>query len=1002
MQQHQGEANSHHHPQAGASNSMLARPPLVGRHAEMDQLAAQLSRAAGRQGCAMFLVGEAGIGKTRLAHEALVLAHERGFLVLEGSAYALEGRLAYAPILAALGPFLRRLDSSRQARLVSGLPDLGRLFTDLRLPAPSPLGDPALEKTRLFEAVARLLERLARETPVLLFLDDLHWADPASIELLHYLARGIADQAVLVLGTYRAEEIDTARGLRQLLTSLRRAGLASEVALARLEPEAVAELAAGLLGGSAPGKLLALLGARAGGTPLFVEALIRTLVDADQLRKRGESWTLGTNPEPVLPPDIRDLILGRLQHLDATERRVLDLITVSGGSVPHIVLREAGEWPDEVLLEAVQRLYTTGLVVEGVDGAEVIYIITHPLIQEVAYAELPEMARRRAHAAIAFALERVRPDDLDRLARHYQAAGSQVDAHRALEVLLAAGERAYGLYANDQAAQYFGAALALMREDRRTQLLPSVLERLGEAWERVGETAAAITVWSEARTLHERMRNASALARLHRRLALAEWDRGHFDAAQAHLEAGLQALAGSEPSAELAELLHVRVILLGRRGDYEGVSASAQHLAALAEQLISRRVLAEAFLAQLRSFSANLNVVAARELAQRALTEAELADEPLLVQRAHDLLALFAYALGEHRVARNHAMLSLAVARQLGAPTLEVYPRNRLVSVNLMAGKWDEALRESAEVVALARRLGFARGIAGALGMRALVHVYCGDLDEATACLAEAHEIFGGGAMPDRNIFNQVALTEMLLALERADVTGIQATLSRLDQMLMATDFPLLAQALLAEAQVMVGEPERALTLAENLMAHTAPENGFAAALGSRIKGLAQQALGQPTEALPCLGQASRVFTAMEMPFDAARARLEWATLIAATDVALAVPALQESLDVFERLGARRYARRARRLLYKLGTRPRSTPHRSPGTTPLSSREIEIVRLVAEDLTNAEIAERLIISPRTVTTHLDRIYARLSINSRTALVRYAIEAGLVPPKDRTT
>ena len=120
--------------------------------------------------------------------------------------------------------------------------------------------------------------------------------------------------------------------------------------------------------------------------------------------------------------------------------------------------------------------------------------------------------------------------------------------------------------------------------------------------------------------------------------------------------------------------------------------------------------------------------------------------------------------------------------------------------------------------------------------------------------------------------------------------------------------------------------------------------------------------------------------------------------LLSFINTALAVSALQESLAVFEHLGARRYVRRARRLLYKLGTRPRSThrPHTSAPT--LSLRELEIVQLVAEDLTNAEIAERLIINPRTVTTHLDRIYSRLGINSRTALVRYAIEASLLPPK----
>src|ERR1700730_1200279 len=124
MQRDQREAIPQHHLQTGTSNSMLAWPALVGRSAEMDRLVAGLERVARRQGCVMFLVGEAGIGKTRLAHEALVLARERGFLVLEGSAYALEGRLAYAPILAAFGPFLRRLDSQHQARLVGGLPDL--------------------------------------------------------------------------------------------------------------------------------------------------------------------------------------------------------------------------------------------------------------------------------------------------------------------------------------------------------------------------------------------------------------------------------------------------------------------------------------------------------------------------------------------------------------------------------------------------------------------------------------------------------------------------------------------------------------------------------------------------------------------------------------------------------------------------------------------------------------------------------------------------------------
>ncbi len=267
-----------------------------------------------------------------------------------------------------------------------------------------------------------------------------------------------------------------------------------------------------------------------------------------------------------------------------------------------------------------------------------------------------------------------------------------------------------------------------------------------------------------------------------------------------------------------------------------------------------------------------------------------------------------------------------------------------------------------------------------------------------SACLAEAYQIFGGGTMFDHNIFRQVAVAEMMLALELADTAGVVAALSRLNQMLTPTDFPFLVLALLAEAQVMVGNPEQALNIVHDFMVQAPPENVFAIALANCIKGLAQQALGQTTEALASLNHAGSAFTAVEMPFEAARAHLEWAALVAANDTALAVPALLESLAVFEHLGSRRYVRHARRLLYKLGTRPRSTHHPHTSTSPLSPRELEIVLLVAKDMTNAEIAEQLIISQRTVTTHLDRIYTRLGINSRTALVLYAIEVGLLPPK----
>jgi DNA-binding CsgD family transcriptional regulator/tetratricopeptide (TPR) repeat protein len=965
--------------------------PLIGRGAEMARLRAALADAREGRGCAVFLSGEPGIGKTRLARELMEAARRQGFVVLEGPAYMLEGSLAYAPVLAAFGPLLRRLDPARRSRLVGGLPDLGRLFADLQLPPPEALGEPALEKTRLFEAVARLLERLARQSPVLLFFDDLHWADPASIELLHYLARGVAQQAVLVLGTFRDSEIDKARGLRSLVTSLRRARISHEMGIARLGPEAVAGLVGSLLAGHPPDDLLRTLEARAAGTPLFVESLIESLLESGRLRQVQGAWTLDGEAATHLPPSIRDLILERLGRLAPPQRLLLDLVAMGGEAVWQGVLLAAAGLAEEAALSTLRSLAADGLVIEAQNGtSEETYTLAHPLIQEVAYATLPEATRRRMHTAFAAALERLHSDDVDRLARHYRAAGGEVDQERALEVLIEAGERAYGVYANDQAARHFGAALTIVRQGRHPELLPVLLEKLGGAWERLGETAAAVSVWLEARAEREGAGELAATGRLDRRLALAEWERGHFDAAEAHLEAGLRMLAGGDSASELADLLHARVVILGRLGRYGELRAAAQQLTSVAEKLGSSRGIAVAHLARMAAL-ANFEFSAAREAAGRGLAAAEAAADPLLLQRCHNLLSLVAYALGEHQRARKHAEISLELARRMGTPTLELFPRNRVVSVDLMAGNWTDALHRGIQLLAMARRLESARGTAGALSFLALVHLHLGDLDRAAASIAEAHEAFGAGGARDRNIFDVVSTAEMMLAIEREDPAKALAFGGRLEEARTGGGVNLAALALIAEAHVMAGEPQRALDLARRLTRGVPPDNAYGPALRARIEGLALRSLGRQADSLAALERAGEGFTIAAIPFEAARARMEWAEVRAD---ASAAPAAIESLGEFRRLGARRHVERAASLLRALGVRPPG-PRRLANATGLSPRELEVVRLVAEDLTSAEIAERLVISPRTVTTHLDRIYNRLGIRSRTALVRYALEAGLL-------
>ena len=970
--------------------------PLVGRSEELGRVLAALELAFTGSGGALLLAGEAGIGKSRLAAEALTLARQRGFVTLQGAAYPLQADLAYAPVLEALRPFLAGLEPGGLAALVRGLPDLGRLFAGLHLPPPELLGDADLERTRLFEAVSRLIERVAVGRPVALLVDDLHWADAASLELLHYLARGLAGQRVLLLGAYRLEEARTHPVLRTMVRSLQRLGLAEELPVGALSPEAVAALARALLGGEPPPALLGALCARAAGMPLFVTALIRGLRDTGELVRSGGTWVLGGESVTALPPVVRDLVLARLERLDPVGRAVLELVAVADAASPAVLARVAG--PEAGDLEPVLRqLRESGLVAEEPTASGVVYRTAHPLVAEVAYGELPESRRRRLHAGVAAALEALRPGDLDRLAHHYQGAAWEADSGRALEVLVAAGQRAEEVHADAEAAGHFAAALALARTDRPA-MVAELLESLGHARSRAGQLAAAVAAWSEAARQRERSGDRPATARLRGLLALVEWDRGRSDAAEAQLAAGFQAVEGTGADLELTDLHYIRLHLLTRAGAIARIEAEAAVLLALPERTGTQRAVAGAHLARADMAFLRGNFAAAREHGQQALAVAEQAGISTLAALAHRHISAAAANAGHYRLAREHGFADLALARQTGSPTLELSARFGMLMIDMHTDAWEDVLRNAGELLAQGYRTGSARGVADALASRALVLANRGRLEDAGRCLAEAREVYGAAAAADRRVFAVVEIAEAMAALAAGDPERAQA----LAASALATPviIPGLGLTVLGEAQVAAGDPAGALDTACRLE-ELGPDAPWPAACGSWVEGLARAALGERAAALACLRRAADGLDRLGLPFQAARAELGWAEAAAAVaagdghaaqDRSEAAEAARGALAVFDGLGARPLGDRARRLLRGLGERPGTPPRAAAGE--LSERELQVARLVAAGLSNAEIAGRLFISPRTVTTHLQHVYARLGLPSRTALARWVLERGL--------
>lgn len=962
--------------------------PFVGRAAEVTAVEAALDAAAAGVAGVVGLAGEPGAGKSRLAEEASALARARGFLTLRAAASPLHADLPYAVVVEALRPVVLTVEAGARTRLVEGLPDLGRLFDGLNLPAPPPLGDPSMERTRLFEAVCRLFDRLTRQQPVLLVVDDLHWADPTSVALLHYVMRGVTDRRFLLLVTRRIG--DHGRELEALWSALRQSGVLTELTVGSLDASGVAALARGLLADDPPATLAGLLVERTRGLPLFVRALVTMLIDSGRLFRSGGRWVLGQDSVDDVPPELVGLLRSRLDALHQIDRSVLDIVAVAGGVVGHDLMSVLH--PDEAeLLGCVKRLRGAGLLVEELGDEGVRYQVAHPLLAEVAYDELPAIGRRRMHAAIASALLRIDPGEVGRLAHHVRGAGEEIDTDTALDVLVTAVGAALESKAGDEAAAHAEAAIGLARRLGREQLLSRLRQQRAEALELAGRGDAAIAAWRAAAESAASCGSTVEHAGRLRRLAIAEWDTGRLADSQHHIDEATAILTGTPVGPVPLDVAETRLRMLARRGQLAELRTDVAELSRIAAATGSARALAIAHWgeADLCLHTGDHQGTERAVAAMMQLARAE--NSVLLLEQASRPAACNALAWGDHQAARRLAAEGRRLARETGVPALEIVAAVGLAFVGFVAGAWDEASAGADEVLALSHRVGMRRGAAAALCVRALIHTRRGQLTDAAACLREAGAVYHGDFAGDRHLLGVGEVCEAMILLGRGDSGSALRVAASVPAAGLAV--PAFRLSVLGEAQVAAGALTGARETAALLAGH-GPGAPYPAAASAWVLGLAARAAGDIGSATAAFGRASVGFAALAMPYEAAIARLDWAEVIAGEGSAderdRAAAQLSENLDVLDRLGARPAADRTRRLLRHFGVRPAVAPRsRRPGQ--LSPREDEIARLVAEGLSNMEIAERLFISQRTVTTHLQRIYQRLGVGSRTGLTRYVVE-----------
>jgi DNA-binding winged helix-turn-helix (wHTH) protein/tetratricopeptide (TPR) repeat protein len=508
---------------------------IIGRDQEMATLRVAIDAALGGETSLVMLVGEPGIGKTRLAEEAGVYARHRGAQVLVGRCYEGEAASPYSPFVEVIREYLStRPDDALEAELGNKAPDLAKLVPEIReripkLPPP-PAADPNGERIRLFDSVEAFLVNASKANPIMLHLEDLHWADKASLQLLQHLARRLKGSRLLVVGTYRDVELDRSRPLSGVLAELRHERLYQRVLLRGLSESEVKELIEAILqqqvaGGSGEPFVRAIQH-ETEGNPFFIEEVLHHLLESGGLYRREGRWV--TDPRAVagmgVPENVREVIGRRLSRLSETAHRVLTAAAFLGREFEFEVLGRMSELEEEMMVPAIEEALSHRLVVETQDRGRPRYAFTHALVRQTLCEELSLPRRQHLHLQAAQAIETVHEHNLEphvaALANHYRAAGAAADPEKAIDYSIRAGRAAHAVYAYEETGAHWRAALELMDErgggdqKRRGALLLLLGDQL------VSSGAKAVEYLEAAAPLFEELGDNQAACDVHLTLAI--------------------------------------------------------------------------------------------------------------------------------------------------------------------------------------------------------------------------------------------------------------------------------------------------------------------------------------------------------------------------------------------------------------------------------------------------------------------------------------------------
>jgi serine/threonine protein kinase/DNA-binding SARP family transcriptional activator len=747
----------------------IVRDQLVGRARELDEMVRLWNQAVSGAGQTLLISGEPGIGKTRLVRELMSFAQNSGGKVLADGCHA-EGGPPYAPLAAVIRETLEHSSEPDLPNFV--LADLLTLAPHLRPRYPhvlfNPTLDPHFEQQRMFDSFVTWCEELATSAPLLLLIEDVHWADNGTLALLRHLARRVRKARLLLVMTYRDTEIelDQSHPLYSILLDLNRERLAEELKLTRLNREQTRELLGAMLpeAGAITPEFLEGIYKETEGNPFFIEEVCKGLIEQGKLYQAGGTWRRADMQTIIIPPSVRGAILGRVERLPDKAQEALRLASILGREFDFETLCAVSKQEEETLIAALERAERAQLISEATQAGHIVYFFAHALIPFTLRESLSGLRRQRLHHRVGTAIETQRPSDFEALAYHFTAAGEQ---EKAIEYSRLAAELAQALYVYETAIQHLKSALDMMRGGEQNELRLALLESLADAHRLRGERAKAIQIYQEALEGWRSIMNADKwfAVRLHRKIGetfnrlAKEAEIEQFKTmVLAGLESALQLIEGETPHPESIRLL-TTLANYGYWSSYshyehtDTLSNKGEHYTraavAMAERLDAPIELSAALesLADIYSTQGLL-----RERTEIALRRLALSRDPRFTDRHEEVNILCQVgtalcSVGDYAQALTHLIEAEHLAEQIGDLGKLIYALSVQIQCLFGLDRWEEILQVEDKRLALQARYGSERigKICFQCGVSANVHGWRGEIELARAHREEAYQMMANG-----------------------------------------------------------------------------------------------------------------------------------------------------------------------------------------------------------------------------------------------------------------